>query len=169
MVSTISNDDQGSSPITILRDVGLLAEKAIYTVEDIALHIRRGLMDPSSKMGPHQAFYPVNSSILLDESRSSALNGPSKSVFLQDIVAAAPAASASRKRIVVVGSGWASHAFLKVADVENAEVVCISPRPSFIFTPMLPATACGTIESHSIIEPIQEANPFVGYFEGTLR
>jgi hypothetical protein len=73
-----------------------------------------------------------------------------------------------RPRIVVLGSGWSAHAFLKIIDTDIFDVVCVSPRPYFVFTPMLASTAVGTVEYRSIIEPIRAANPFVEYIDGEV-
>lgn len=73
-----------------------------------------------------------------------------------------------RPRVVVVGSGWAAHALLKIIEAEQFHVICISPRPYYVFTPMLSSTAVGTVEYRSIIEPIRASNPFVDYIEGEV-
>eukprot|EP01038_Epipyxis_sp_PR26KG_P006467 gene6467-8896_t len=70
--------------------------------------------------------------------------------------------------LVVVGSGWGSHALLKIIETNLYRVICISPRPYFIFTPMLASTAVGTVEHRSIIEPIRSSNPLVEYIEGEM-
>ena len=74
----------------------------------------------------------------------------------------------NRKVIVIAGSGWAAHSLLKVIDTDMFRVVCVSPRPFFLFTPMLCSTSLGKIEHRSIIEPIRISNPFVQYVEGEV-
>ena len=74
----------------------------------------------------------------------------------------------SRPVILVIGSGWSAHAFLKIIEADYYRVICISPRSYFIFTPMLTATAVGTVEFRSIIEPIRSANPFIEFIEGEV-
>lgn len=44
---------------------------------------------------------------------------------------------------------------LKGLDTENYNVVVISPRNYFLFTPLLPSCTTGTIEHRSIMEPIR--------------
>lgn len=44
-------------------------------------------------------------------------------------------------------------------------MVVVSPRNYFLFTPMLAASAVGTIEFRSITEPIRNVNPLVDYLE----
>jgi len=51
-------------------------------------------------------------------------------------------------RVVVMGSGWGAHACMKVVDTDKFDVVAISPRPFFVFTPMLASSAVGTVVSY---------------------
>jgi NADH dehydrogenase FAD-containing subunit len=44
---------------------------------------------------------------------------------------------------------------LKKLDAENYNVVVISPRNFFLFTPLLPSCTTGTIEHRSIMEPLR--------------
>eukprot|EP00887_Chlorella_sp_A99_P000732 scaffold5.g732.t1 len=83
--------------------------------------------------------------------------------------------------VLILGSGWGAHSIIKVIDTdqlrvnswlfyskpstEQFDVICVSPTNHFLFTPMLPSTAVGTIEFRSLTEAIREANPFVDYYE----
>jgi NADH:ubiquinone reductase (non-electrogenic) len=58
----------------------------------------------------------------------------------------------SKKNVVIVGSGWASTAFLKNLDTFDYNVTVISPRNFFLFTPLLPSVAVGTLASGSILQ-----------------
>ena len=53
------------------------------------------------------------------------------------------------------GTGWGSVSLLKKLDTENYNVVVISPRNYFLFTPLLPSCTVGTIEHRSIMEPVR--------------
>lgn len=53
------------------------------------------------------------------------------------------------------GTGWGSVSLLKKLDTENYNVVVISPRNYFLFTPLLPSCTTGTIEHRSIMEPVR--------------
>ncbi|KAI9158937.1 alternative NADH-dehydrogenase [Paramyrothecium foliicola] len=64
-------------------------------------------------------------------------------------------ADPSKKTLVVLGTGWASVALLKKLDTENYNVVVVSPRNYFLFTPLLPSCTTGTIEHRSIMEPVR--------------
>eukprot|EP00741_Cyanophora_paradoxa_P018985 tig00021108_g18328.t1 len=70
----------------------------------------------------------------------------------------------NRPRTIVLGTGWGGHALAKSLS-ERQEVVWISPRNYFLFTPMLPSTAVGTVDFRSIIEPIQSAQKKAVYYE----
>ncbi len=50
----------------------------------------------------------------------------------------------------------------KIIDTGMYEVVIVSPRNFFLFTPMLSGSAVGTVEFRSICEPIRQANPIAG-------
>mmetsp|Transcript_22636 Transcript_22636/g.33700 ORF Transcript_22636/g.33700 Transcript_22636/m.33700 type:complete len:438 (-) Transcript_22636:1759-3072(-) len=61
----------------------------------------------------------------------------------------------NRKTVVVLGTGWASHAFVKLASTYDLRVVVVSPVNHFVFTPMLASAAVGTVEYRSMTEPIR--------------
>ncbi|KAJ3135398.1 NADH:ubiquinone oxidoreductase [Physocladia obscura] len=48
-----------------------------------------------------------------------------------------------------------STSLLKDIDTENYNVVLISPRAYFLFTPLLPSSTVGTVELRSIMQPIR--------------
>lgn len=60
-----------------------------------------------------------------------------------------------KKRVVVLGTGWAGTSFLKKLKNPSYEVQVISPRNFFAFTPLLPSVTVGTVEARSIVEPIR--------------
>ncbi len=53
------------------------------------------------------------------------------------------------------GTGWGSVSLLKSLNTENYNVVVVSPRNYFLFTPLLPSCTTGLIEHRSIMEPIR--------------
>lgn len=53
------------------------------------------------------------------------------------------------------GTGWGSISLLKKLDTENYNVIVVSPRNFFLFTPLLPSCTTGYIEHRSIMEPIR--------------
>lgn len=60
-----------------------------------------------------------------------------------------------KKKLIVLGTGWAGTSFLKDLDVSQYDVQVVSPRNYFAFTPLLPSVTCGTVEARSIVEPIR--------------
>lgn len=63
-----------------------------------------------------------------------------------------------KAKLVVLGSGWGAHSLIKIIDTDKYDVTVISPRNHFIFTPMLPSCAVGTVEIRSVADPIRLAN-----------
>jgi len=59
----------------------------------------------------------------------------------------------TKKRLVVLGNGWASTSFLKGIDTTDYNVTVVSPRNFFLFTPLLPSVTVGTVDARSILEP----------------
>ncbi|CAJ1956506.1 unnamed protein product [Sphenostylis stenocarpa] len=58
-----------------------------------------------------------------------------------------------KKRVVVLGTGWAATSFLKDLDAALYDVQVVCPRNYFAFTPLLPSVTRGTVEARSIVEP----------------
>jgi NADH:ubiquinone reductase (non-electrogenic) len=57
--------------------------------------------------------------------------------------------------------------FIKDIDLEKYNVFVVTPRNHFLFTPLLPGSAAGTVEFRSIIEPVRRAHihPDYHFFE----
>lgn len=60
-----------------------------------------------------------------------------------------------KKKVLVLGTGWAGISFLKALDISRYDVQVVSPRNYFAFTPLLPSVTCGTVEARSIVEPVR--------------
>lgn len=60
-----------------------------------------------------------------------------------------------REKLVILGTGWGSYSVLKKVDKKLYDVIVISPRNHFLFTPLLASTTVGTLEFRSIIEPVR--------------
>ncbi|KTW27997.1 hypothetical protein T552_01861 [Pneumocystis carinii B80] len=61
----------------------------------------------------------------------------------------------NKKTIVVLGSGWGSISLLKNIKSDDYNIIVVSPRNYFLFTPFLVSCTTGTTEFRSIIEPIR--------------
>jgi len=64
--------------------------------------------------------------------------------------------AADRQRVVVLGTGWGAFRFIKSVDCFAYEVIVVSPRNHFLFTPLLASTTVGTLEFRSVVEPIRK-------------
>ncbi|KAI0234774.1 NADH:ubiquinone oxidoreductase, partial [Massospora cicadina] len=64
-------------------------------------------------------------------------------------------AAEGRKRVIVLGTGWGSTSLVKSLDPSEYDVVIVSPRNYFLFTPLLPSCTVGTLEHRSILESIR--------------
>ncbi|XP_038059705.1 probable NADH dehydrogenase [Patiria miniata] len=60
-----------------------------------------------------------------------------------------------RQKLLILGTGWSSYSVLKTIDKEQFDVIVVSPRNHFLFTPLLASTTVGTLEFRSIIEPVR--------------
>ncbi|XP_060075862.1 uncharacterized protein LOC132555532 [Ylistrum balloti] len=60
-----------------------------------------------------------------------------------------------RPKLVILGSGWGSYSVIKSIDKKKFDVIVVSPRNHFLFTPLLASTTVGTLEFRSIIEPVR--------------
>lgn len=59
------------------------------------------------------------------------------------------------EKIVILGSGWAGLNALRKCAGPGKEVVVVSPRPHFLYTPLLASSAVGTITLRSACEPLR--------------
>ncbi|KAJ2856632.1 NADH:ubiquinone oxidoreductase, partial [Coemansia erecta] len=66
-----------------------------------------------------------------------------------------PSGDSKKKTLVLLGTGWGTTTILKNVDTLRYNVVVVSPRNYFLFTPLLPSCTVGTTESRSIMEPIR--------------
>ncbi|KAF7805888.1 external alternative NAD(P)H-ubiquinone oxidoreductase B3, mitochondrial-like [Senna tora] len=60
-----------------------------------------------------------------------------------------------KKKVVVLGTGWAGTTFLRNLKSTSFDVEVVSPRNYFAFTPLLPSVTIGTVEARSVVEPIR--------------
>lgn len=66
-----------------------------------------------------------------------------------------PKPDPSKKTLVLLGCGWGSVSLLKKIDASQYNIIVVSPRNFFLFTPLLPSCTTGTVEHRSIMEPVR--------------
>lgn len=98
---------------------------------------------------------PLNRANPLNASKTwSHASALSSSAFLSSNVSSS---RSGRKRLVILGTGWGGYSVVTKANKKMYDVIVISPRNHFLFTPLLASTSVGTLEFRSIIEPIRNA------------
>lgn len=73
-----------------------------------------------------------------------------------------------RPRVAIIGCGWGGYRAAKELDKLNYDVLLISPRNHFLFTPLLASTAVGTLEFRCIQEPVRTI-PDLTYYQATCK
>ncbi|KAJ3158111.1 hypothetical protein HDU86_003063 [Geranomyces michiganensis] len=68
-------------------------------------------------------------------------------------------------RLVILGSGWGGLKALSGIDTSAYEVVVLSPRNHFVFTPLLCGASVGTLEFRNITEPVRRHNRRAHYHQ----
>ncbi len=67
-----------------------------------------------------------------------------------------------KPRLVILGSGWGAFTLLKGLNPKDYHVTVVSPTNYFLFTPLLPAAAVGTMELRTLTEPIRKVTKSIG-------
>ncbi|KAJ5888831.1 Major facilitator superfamily domain-containing protein 10 [Penicillium taxi] len=71
----------------------------------------------------------------------------------------------SRERVVILGSGWAGYNLSRRLCPKSFIPIVISPRSYFVFTPLLTATASGSLDFSTIVEPVRDQNSKVDFIQ----
>ena len=79
----------------------------------------------------------------------------SRHTIMQSSIRLTHSSTRGKPRIAVIGCGWAGFRFAQDIDKTKYQVSLISPRNHFLFTPLLPSTAVGTLEFRCIQEPVR--------------
>jgi NADH dehydrogenase FAD-containing subunit len=70
-----------------------------------------------------------------------------------------------KPRVLILGTGWGGHTLAKRLDKDKFDVRVISPANHFLFTPLLPSTAVGTLEFRAIQEPVRTIEGLGEYYQ----
>jgi NADH dehydrogenase FAD-containing subunit len=63
-------------------------------------------------------------------------------------------------------TGWAGYTLARDLDPKKYQVVVVSPRSYFVFTPLLASTSTGTLEFRTALEPVRSRRTKVEFFQG---
>lgn len=74
--------------------------------------------------------------------------------YFESVVANKPK-DGKKPKVVILGAGWGGYNFGKYINKDEFEVILVSPRNHFLFTPLLPSTTVGTLEYKCIQEPVR--------------
>jgi len=74
-----------------------------------------------------------------------------------------------KPRVVILGTGWGGHTLARRLDKQKFDVRIISPANHFLFTPLLPSTAVGTLEFRAIQEPVRTIDGLGEYYQAKAR
>ncbi len=69
-------------------------------------------------------------------------------------------------RVVVAGCGFAGFSLLRRLSADRFDLTLVTPRNYFLFTPLLPSAATGSVEFRSIVEPARRRLRAVRVLEG---
>ncbi|CAH1801948.1 unnamed protein product [Owenia fusiformis] len=96
-------------------------------------------------------------SLFCHANRSPGFKSPTCQAELRVLIrqSSTGASNTGRQKLVILGTGWASYSVLKSIDKSKYDVIVVSPRNHFLFTPLLCSTTVGTLEFRSIIEPVR--------------
>lgn len=79
------------------------------------------------------------------------------------------AQAAQRPCVVVLGSGWGGNKVARYLDKSKFDVRVVSPANHFLFTPLLPSTAVGTLEFRAVQEPVRTIAGLGGYHQAKAQ
>ncbi|KAJ3198032.1 ATP-dependent RNA helicase [Entophlyctis luteolus] len=102
--------------------------------------------------------YVKNRNGQMNEGSGAALVGAGAFALSQDAAAARSWPKdwdPSKETVAILGTGWASTTLLQNIDSDKYNIVLVSPRNYFLFTPLLPSCAVGTVDIRSIMQPVR--------------
>ncbi|KAJ3122073.1 hypothetical protein HK098_003137 [Nowakowskiella sp. JEL0407] len=100
----------------------------------------------------------LSSALRLYKSRQSSLSHSFQTRSLKTI-------GKTGGQLVILGTGWAGFKVLGNINTEKYDVIVVSPRNYFAFTPLLASTAVGTLEFRAISEPVRAYQNNITYYQ----
>lgn len=75
-------------------------------------------------------------------------------------------ATVQRINLLIEQSGWAGYSLCRDLDPKKYQVIIVSPRSYFVFTPLLASTSVGTLEFRTAMEPIRHRRNKASFVQG---
>lgn len=144
MKFTVSVVGFGTVTIGVLLISFFIYDATTYTPEELPEHLKVGSLALNPKCGG-----PENLPILREQLDGYDCEEKEQLQY--------------RPKLVILGSGWGSVALLKSLSYGDYDVTVISPTNYFLFTPLLPSAATGTLEVKSLTESIRH---IIGHLNG---
>jgi NADH:ubiquinone reductase (non-electrogenic) len=80
-----------------------------------------------------------------------------------------PDERSTRPKLLVLGCGFGGYSLLSRLRLKNWDATLVSPRNYFLFTPLLPSAAAGSVEFRSILEPARRRLRGLRVIEGAAE
>ena len=100
----------------------------------------------------------------------SAARGFSMSIDPNSEIDSQVKSEAIQERIVILGTGWGGFNLANtLKKTDDREISVVSPSNHFVFTPLLPSTAVGTVEFRAIQEPVRTVPSITNYYHAKAK
>ena len=141
------------------------AYTGLFIVASGALVVAFFAYDASTYREPDKLSDIPVSEAALSPTRGGPKNLPIADVLIDDEDCPEMAAQSEKPRLVILGTGWGSVPLLKALNPGDYHVTVVSPVNYFLFTPLMPSAAVGTLEFRSLVEPVRRIiNRVRGHF-----
>ena len=111
-------------------------------------------------------YYTINSSRIMFSSASSATTTNNNVPWTNTEPSFE---NRTKPRVLILGSGWGGFTLARRLNKDLFDVRVISPANHFLFTPLLPSTAVGTLEFRAIQEPVRTIKGLGHYYQAKAR
>lgn len=77
--------------------------------------------------------------------------------------------NSNRKRVVIVGSGWAGLTTANSISQAKYDIIVVSPHATSPYTPLLASAACGMFDFRLIEEPVRRNDRYLQYLKAKVE
>ncbi|GME67298.1 unnamed protein product [[Candida] boidinii] len=127
----------------------------IFSGSILALIIGFFLYDYTTYVAPEIGDSVLVHQLALNPPRGGPENLPILIQNLDDLDTPEKEINSHKPKLVILGCGWGSVGLIDTLKPNDYDVTVISPTNYFLFTPMLPSAAVGTLELKSLIESVR--------------